>query len=69
MYLYKDNNLVISFPNAVLTADWVEINKTTVGRYIKSDPPGYDPKAIPGQGEGNLFNNQYYFKLVPKSIK
>lgn len=48
----KDNNLVISFPNAVLTADWVGIHKTTVGRYIKSDPPGHDPRAIPRQGEG-----------------
>lgn len=50
----KNNNLVISFPNAVLTAEWVGTHKSTVGRYIKS---------------GKLFNNQYYFKLVPKLIK
>lgn len=47
----KNYNLVISFPNAVLTAEWVGTHKSTVGRYIKS---------------GKLFNNQYYFKLVPK---
>lgn len=50
----KNNDLVISFPNAVLTAEWVGIHKTTVGRYIKS---------------GKLFNDKYYFKLTPKSIK
>lgn len=38
----KDNNLVISFSNTILTAEWVEIHKTTVGCYIKS---------------GKLFNN------------
>lgn len=50
----KNNDLVISFPNIVLTAEWAGIHKTTVGRYIKS---------------GKLFNNKYNFKLTPKSIK
>lgn len=56
MFIFFKNKKNYSnfFSNAVLTAEWAGIHKTTVGCYIKS---------------GKLLNNKYYFKLTPKSIK
>jgi hypothetical protein len=46
-----NGKLVNCFPNAVITVKWLNIHKTTVGRYIKSQ---------------KLYDNKYYFKLVSK---
>lgn len=46
-----NGKLVNCFSNAVITAKWLNIHKTTVGRYIKSQ---------------KFYDNKYNFKLVPK---
>lgn len=42
----KNLNIVSSFDNASLVANWLGVNKTTIGRYIKS---------------GKFYNNMYKF--------
>jgi hypothetical protein len=46
-----NNNVVRFFNNNVEVGKFLDINKTTVGRYIKS---------------GRLWLNQYYIVAVPK---
>jgi len=60
VFVYKKNkisentsSLVFVFPNSVKVAYWLGVDKSTIGRYIKS---------------GKVWNNKYIFRLLPIGI-